>query len=113
PVALPARGLDQHNPRCLDEQDPRVTIATLRYLTEDCASPSRDLLGDEPEPGRKGAALAERTAPANSCHDCAACDWPNPRHAHQPLAAGIPAGNRRDLARQAIDALIDAAPVVG
>src|SRR6266487_3439805 len=31
PMALPALGLDQHNPRRLDEQDPQVAIATLRY----------------------------------------------------------------------------------
>src|SRR5919108_6616436 len=30
-MALPAFGLDQHNPRRLDEQDPQIAIATLRY----------------------------------------------------------------------------------
>jgi hypothetical protein len=37
--------------------------------------------------------------------------WADPGHAHQSLAAGIPAGDRLDLARQALDALIKAAPV--
>src|SRR5262249_34065837 len=50
PVALPDLGLDQHNPRRLDEQDPQVAIATLRYLAEDRAMPSRELPGDEPQP---------------------------------------------------------------
>ena len=50
PMALPALGLDQHNPRRLDEQDPQVAIATLRYLAEDRAIPSRDLPRDEPQP---------------------------------------------------------------
>src|ERR1700693_5836894 len=59
PMPLPALGLDQHNPRRLDEQDAQVAIATLRYLAEDCAIPSRDLLGDEPQPSGEVAAFGE------------------------------------------------------
>src|SRR5262249_15045035 len=113
PMALPALGLDQRNPRRLDEQDPQVAIATLRYLAEDRAIPSRDLPGDEPQPSGEVAALAERIALANRSYHCAGDDRPDPRHAHQPLAAGVPAGDRLDLARQALDALIEAAPVAG
>src|SRR6266480_6907235 len=88
PVALPALWLDEHNPCRLDEQDPQVAIATLRYLAEDGAIPSRDLLGDEPQPSGEVAALAERITLTNSGHDRAGDDRSNPRHAHQPLAAG-------------------------
>ena len=48
PVTLPALRLDQYSPRRLDEQDPQIAIAALRYLAEDRAIPGRDLLGDEP-----------------------------------------------------------------
>src|SRR6266566_1095705 len=105
PVALPALGLDQHNPRRLDEQDAQVAIATLRYLAEDRAIPSRDLLGDEPQPSGEVAAFCERIAIANGSHHRAGDDRPDPRHAHQPLATGISAGDGFDLARQALDAL--------
>src|SRR5262249_31668537 len=91
PVALPALWLDQHNPRCLDEQDPQVAIAALRYLAEDRTIPSRDLLGDEPQPSGEVAAFGERIPFANGSHDCTGDDRPNPRHAHQPLATGISA----------------------
>src|SRR5207247_9764580 len=74
PVALPALGLDEHNPRRLDEQDPQVAIAALRYLAEDGAIPSRDLLGDEPQPSGEVAALAERITLTNSGHDRAGDD---------------------------------------
>src|SRR6266567_1467486 len=89
PVALPALGLDQHNPRRLDEQDAQVAIATLRYLAEDGAIPSRDLLGDEPQPSGEVAAFCERIAIANGSHHRAGDDRPDPRHAHQPLAQPI------------------------
>src|SRR6266498_178469 len=111
-MALPALGLDQHNPCRLDEQDPQVAIATLRYLAEDRAIPSRDLLGDEPEPSGEVAALGERIPVANRSHHRAGDDRPDPRHAHQPLATGIPAGDGLDLARRALDTLIESAPVV-
>src|SRR5262249_22477873 len=67
--------------------------------------------GDEPQPSGEVATLAERVAFADGSHDCAGDDGPDPGHAHQSLAAGIPAGDRLDLARQALDALIKAAPV--
>src|SRR5947209_2075910 len=111
PVALPALGLDQYDPRRLDEQDAQVAIATLRYLAEDRAIPSRDLLGDEPQPSGEVAAFWERIAIANGSHHRTGNDRPDPRHAHQPLATGISAGDGFDLARQALDALIEPAPV--
>src|SRR6266704_1546333 len=111
PVALPALGLDQYDPRRLDEQDAQVAIATLRYLAEDRAIPSRDLLGAEPQPSGEVAAFCERIAIANGSHHRAGDDRPDPRHAHQPLATGISAGDCLDLARQALDALIEPAPV--
>ena len=45
-VALPALGLDQHNPCGLHEQDTQVATAAFRYLAEDGAVAGRDLLGD-------------------------------------------------------------------
>src|SRR6266404_651164 len=62
PVALPALGIAQHNPRRLNEQDAQVAIATLRYLAEDCAVPGRDLSRDQPEPCGKVAAFGEGLA---------------------------------------------------
>src|SRR6266403_1080318 len=35
PVALPVLRTDQYYPSCLNEQDPQVAIAALRYLAED------------------------------------------------------------------------------
>ena len=111
PVALPALGLDQYNPCRLDEQDTQVAIATLRYLAEDCAIPSRDLLGDEPQPSGEVAALGERIPGANGSHHRTGNDRPDARYAHQPFATGILAGDGFDLARQALDALIEPTPV--
>src|SRR5439155_6599816 len=111
PAALPALGLDQYNPCRLDEQDTQVAIATLRYLAEDCAIPSRDLLGDEPQPSGEVAALGERIPGANGSHHRTGNDRPDARYAHQPFATGILAGDGFDLARQALDALIEPTPV--
>src|SRR6266581_3509694 len=58
PVALPALGLDQHNPRRLDEQGPQVAIATLRYLAEDRAIPVEICLGTSPSQAAKARPLA-------------------------------------------------------
>src|SRR6266536_4730883 len=89
----------------------RVAIATLRYLAEDGAIPSRDLLGDEPEPSGKVATFGECIPGANRTHHRAGDDRPDPRDAHQPFTTGIPVGDGLDLARQALDALIEPAPV--
>src|SRR6266536_6523968 len=86
PMALPALGLDQHNTRCLDEQDPQVAIATLRYLAEDGAIPSRDLLGDEPQPSGEVTPFGERIPSANGGHYRAGDDRPDPRHAGRSTA---------------------------
>src|SRR5215470_13188345 len=96
PMALPALGLDQHDPRRLDEQDAQIAIAALGYLPEACAIPSRDLLRDEPQPSGEVAAFGERVATANRGYHCAGDDRPDPRHAHQPLATGIPVGDSLD-----------------
>src|SRR5262249_22045079 len=45
-MALPALGLNQYNPRRLDEQNPQVAIATLRYLA--MRSPVEICLGTAP-----------------------------------------------------------------
>src|SRR6266487_6349540 len=58
PMALPALGLDQHNPRRLDEQGPQVAIATLRYLAEDRAIPVEICLGTSPSQAAKARPLA-------------------------------------------------------
>src|SRR6266566_5007600 len=68
PVALPALGLDQHDPRRLDEQDPQVAIAALADIAENGVIPSRDLLGDEPEPSGKVATFGECIPGANRSH---------------------------------------------
>src|SRR5262245_41317496 len=112
-VALPALGLDQHNPRRLDEQDSQIAIATLGYLPEDGAISGRDLPGDEAQPSGEVAAFAEPIPIADGRHDRAGDDGPDARHAHQPLAAGIPAGDSLDLSRQGLDALIEPMPVAG
>src|SRR6516165_5681743 len=112
-VALPALGLDQHNPCGLHEQDTQVATAAFRYLAEDGAVAGRDLLGDEPQPGGEVAAFRERIAGADCGHHRAGDDWPNPRHAHQAFTADIPTCKSLDLARQTLDALIEPAPVAG
>ena len=76
PAALPALWLDQHNPRRLDEQDAQVAIATLRYLAENGAIPSRDLLGDEPQPSGEVAAFGERIPIANRTKPMRRCSPP-------------------------------------
>src|SRR5215813_3670373 len=98
-VALRALGLDQHNPCRLDEQDTQVAIAALGYLAEDGAVAGRDLLGDEPQPGGEVAAFRERIAGADRSYHRAGDDWPNPRHAHQPLTTRVSACKGLDLAR--------------
>src|SRR6516162_2934813 len=98
-VALPALGLDQHNPCGLHEQDTQVATAAFRYLAEDGAVAGRDLLGDEPQPGGEVAAFRERIAGADCGHHRAGDDWPNPRHAHQAFTADIPTCKSLDLAR--------------
>src|SRR6266478_3730492 len=98
PVTIPAPGLDQYNPCCLHEQDTQVAIAALGYLAEDGAVAGRDLLGDEAQPSGEVAAFRERIAGADCGHHRTGDDRPDPRHAHQPLAAGIPARKNLDLA---------------
>src|ERR1700730_5763 len=111
PVALPALGLDQHNPCCLHEQDTQVAIATFRYLAEDGAVAGRDLLGDEPQPSSEVAAFRECIARADCGHHRAGDDWSDPRYAHQALTAHISARKNLNLTARARDALIQPAPV--
>src|SRR4029450_11148236 len=63
PVVLPDLRLDQHDPRRLHEQNPQIAIATSGYLAEDSTVTGRDLFGNEPQPGGKGATLGD-TSPA-------------------------------------------------
>jgi len=47
PMTFPALWLDQHHPGSLYEQNAQIAIAALRYLAEDGAVSSRELLGHE------------------------------------------------------------------
>src|SRR5262245_22623743 len=96
-VALPALGLDQHNPCRLHEQDSQVAIAAFRYLAEDGAVAGRDLFGGEPQPGAEVAAVSERSDADECGHPRAGDTRPDPRHAHQAITAGIPACNTPEL----------------
>ena len=60
----PAR--NQHGPCCLHEQNAQVAITSLRYLTEDGAVASRDLLRHETQPGGEVTAFGERISIAKS-----------------------------------------------
>ena len=99
PMALPALRLDQHDPCRLNEQNPQVAIATLGYLAQDGAVPSRDLFGDEPKSGGKVATFREDVSSADRGHHRTGDDRADAGHAHQPLASGILARNGFDLAR--------------
>jgi hypothetical protein len=44
PMTIPTLWLDQYNPRGLNEQNAQVAIAAFRYLAQDGAVASRDLL---------------------------------------------------------------------
>ena len=59
PVALPVLRSDQYDPGRLNEQDPHVAIAALRYLAEDRAVSRRKLFGDKTQPGGEVAAFGE------------------------------------------------------
>src|SRR4029450_6175487 len=89
-----------------------MAIAALRYAAEDGAVAGRDLLGDEPQPGREVAAFGEGIAGADRGHRRAGDDRPDFGHAHQPLTTGILARHRFDLARQALNPFIEAPPIV-
>src|SRR6516225_2192785 len=112
-VPVPALRLDQYNPGGLNEQNAQVAIAAFRNLAEDGAVAGRDLLGDEPQPGGEVAAFRERIAAADCSYHRAGDDWPNPRHAHQPLTTRVSAckvldhshhARRQDLGRCGEDA---------
>src|SRR4029434_2302283 len=113
PVALPALRPDQDDPGSLDEQHAQVAIAALGYLAQDRAIPRGDLLRDQPQPSCEVAALVERIPGADRRHHRAGGNRTDPRHTHQPLATGILACQRIDLARQALDPLIQAPTVAG
>src|SRR6516164_7183574 len=91
PVTIPALRPDQYSPSGLNEQNAQVAVAAFRYLAEDGAVASRDLLGDQPQPGGEVAAFRERFPGADCGHHRAGDDRPEPRHAHQAFTAGIPA----------------------
>src|SRR5258708_31447469 len=111
PVALPVLRSDQYDPGRLNEQDPQVAIAALRYLAEDRVVFRRELFGDKTQPGGEVAALGERIPGADRRHHRAGDNRPDTRHAHQPLATGILARKASDLAPQAFDPLIPPPPV--
>src|SRR5215469_4763434 len=97
PVALPVLRPDQDNPGGLNEEGAQVAIAALRYLAKDRAVSRRELFGDKTQPGGEVAALGERISGTDGRDRRAGDDRPDARHAHQPLAAGIPARKRLDL----------------
>src|SRR5216684_7446470 len=111
PVAFPALWPDQHDPGRLHEQDAQVAIAAPRYLAEDRAVSSRYLLGHQSKPGAEVAAFGEHISSANCGNHRARDDRPHAGHRHQPIACRILMGERRDLGRKALNALVQPAPV--
>src|SRR6516165_5429013 len=97
PVALPVLRSDQDDPGGLNEEDAQVAIAALGYLAKDRAVSRRELFGDKTQPGCEVAAVGECISGADRCHHRAGDNRPDAGHAHQPLAAGIPARKRLDL----------------
>src|SRR5215469_4025665 len=97
PVALPVLRPDQDHPGGLSEQDAQVAIAALGYLAKDGAASRRELFGDKTQPGGEVAALGERISGTDGRYRRAGDDRPDAGHAHQPLAAAIPARKRFDL----------------
>jgi hypothetical protein len=55
----------------------------------------------------------KRFSSANRRHHCAGDDRPDAGHTHLPLAAGILARERHDLACQDFDPVVEPAPVPG
>src|SRR6266568_6410221 len=111
PVAFPALWPDQHDPGRLHEQDAQVAIAAPRYLAEDRAVSSRYLLGHQSKPGAEVAAFGEHISSANCGNHRARDDRPHAGHRHQPIACRILMGERCDLGRKALNALVQPAPV--
>src|SRR5450756_969012 len=68
PVALPAFGLVQHNPRRLHEQYAQIAIAALGYPAQDRAAPGRHLSRHETQPCAEVAAFGEDFSNADSGH---------------------------------------------
>ena len=78
PVMPPPPRLDRHGPCRLNEQHAQVAIASLRYLSEDCALPGRDLLRDTPQPGLGFGNFTSRSL-----------DWKSVRPDSSPDSSGI------------------------
>ena len=72
-----------------------------------------DLLWHEPQPSREVASLREHVAASNGGDNRARDDGADPRHAHEAVAARILSGNRFDLAREVLDALVERPPIAG
>src|SRR6266850_2565975 len=111
PIPFPVLDPDQHNPCRLHEQNAQVAIAAPRDFAEDGAVSGRDLLGHQSEPGAEVAAFGEYVASADRRHHGARNDRPDARHRHQARTCLILTGQGFDLAGEAIDALIQPAPV--
>src|SRR5262245_41772637 len=113
PVTVPSvrLHLHKHDPCCLHEQDAQVAITALRYPAEDRAISSRDLLRHKPQPCSEVTTLGETIAGPDRGHHRARDDRSDAWYARQPLASGVPFGMILDLAGQALDALIEPAPV--
>src|SRR5204863_3863596 len=99
--------LHKRNPCRLYEQNSQIAIAAPGYLAEDGAIASRDLFGNEPQPGSKVATLSEHIPCANRSHHRAGDDRADAGHAHQPLATGILACDRFNLIREHLDPLVE------
>src|ERR1700722_2292274 len=98
-MPLPALRLNQHDPCCLHEQNAQVAITSLRYLAEDGAVTSRDLLRHETQPGGEVTAFGERISIAYRGHHGAGDNRSNAGNAHQPLAPGVLLREGCDLVR--------------
>src|SRR6266481_258737 len=103
--------LDQHDPGGLNEQTAQIAIAALRYAAEDRAVAGRQLFRHEPEPGAEVAAFRERIAGADRGHHRARDDRADAGDRHQSLAAFVLTSQRFDLAGEAPNARVQAAPV--
>jgi hypothetical protein len=100
PVSIPALRLDQYNPCGLNEQNPQVATAALRYLAEEMVrSPVEICLGTRPSQAAKSRPFENPSPAPIAATNRAGDDWPDPRHAHQALTAGIMARKNLDLIR--------------
>src|SRR4029077_7070210 len=98
-MPLPALRLNQHDPCCLHEQNAQVAITSFRYLAEDSAVASRDLLRHETQPGGEVTAFGERISIADRGDQGAGDHRSHAWNADQSLAPRVLPRKGCDLAR--------------